>query len=119
MALEINQIINSSLKVKSPKKRITGPYKVIAVSPKECWIIVALDYDNNPCFGLRWFNTKRGYPNSFGYKTWIILPKKISTSIIKHFKFDTETKVKLQKFIDGDISGDVIKNIKELVIDEV
>ena len=66
--------------------------------------------------GLRWFNTKKGYPNSFGHKTWIILPYIISKSIIEHFEFDTETKVKLQKFIDGDISGNNFKSIKEFVI---
>ena len=35
MPYVINQIINTSLKVKSPKKRITGPYKVVAVYSKE------------------------------------------------------------------------------------
>lgn len=118
-SFDVNKIIQNSLKVKSPKKRVTGPHKVLIVSPKEYWVIVALGYDNSPCFGLRWFNTKKGYPNTFGYKTWIILPQNISLSIIQTFPFNGNEKLKLKKYLAEEIAGADLSDITTLVIDEV
>ena len=117
--IEIN--IAQLLDVKSPIEKIDGPYKVIIIYPNDCWGIAALKFDGKQCFGIRWFDTTLGTPNSFGKKTWFILPDMVANGIIDTFSFNAQTKLKLRKFLANkdETDGPDLSDIPTLVIDEV
>lgn len=117
----VETIINELLEVKSPIEKVEGPYKVIVIYPNDYWGIAALKFDGKQCFGIRWFDTSLGTPNSFGKKTWFILPDVVANGIIDTFSFNAQTKLKLRKFLanEDEIDGSDLSDITTLVIDEV
>ena len=116
----VETIINELLEVKSPIEKVEGPYKVIVIYPNNCWGIAALKFDGKQCFGIRWFDTNLGTPNSHGKKAWFILPDMVANGIIDTFSFNASVKVKLRKFLAGEeIDSLHLSDITTLVIDEV
>lgn len=117
----VETIINELLEVKSPIEKVEGPYKVIVIYPNDYWGIAALKFDGKQCFGIRWFDTSLGTPNSFAKKTWFILPDVVANGIIDTFSFNAQTKLKLRKFLanEDEIDGSDLSDITTLVIDEV
>ena len=93
------------LKLNSPKKSIDGPYKVVYKNIHERWVIVALDWDNEPNLAIRWFWDKSGNPISRGYPTWLILPSELISSILNGLPISFRFKKKVEKFLDKEIDG--------------
>ena len=117
---DIETKIKELLEVKSPIDKIDGPYKVIVIYLNEYWGIAALKFDGKPCFGIRWFDTSLGTPNSHGKKAWFILPDIVANGIIDTFSFNASVKVKLRKFLAGEeIDSLHLSDITTLVIGEV
>jgi hypothetical protein len=69
--------------------------------------IVALNYDEDPGLGLRWFWDHSGYPLARQYAAWMILPKSVSKALLKvgAFGLSPERICLLQEFLDGRISS--------------
>ena len=53
---------NEILKINSPVTSVGGPYRVVYKNITERWAIVALNWDEKPRLGIRWFWGGGGNP---------------------------------------------------------
>ena len=62
--------------VKSPKNKVNEIYKVF---PEKYFSLAVLKYGEQTRIGIRWDgeDNELGYPHSYGYPTWFILPKNV------------------------------------------
>ena len=97
---------NDILSLNSPKNSIKGPYKVIYKDIDERWAIIALDWDNNPSLGIRWFWGSAGNPFSSGNPTWLIIPSPLINSILNGLPLDFKFKKAIEKFLNNELTGD-------------
>lgn len=93
------------LSVTSPQKNIGGPYKVVYKDIQEQWAIVALDWDNFPRLGIRWFNSPSGNPVSRGYPTWFMIPEALTKPILNSLPINHAFSNKVDDYLAGKISG--------------
>lgn len=96
---------NNILSLNSPRASVGGPYKVVYKELEERWAIVAMDWNGEPCLGMRWFWGNGGNPFSSGNPIWLVVPNSLSNSILNglplNFKFYTQ----IVDFLAGKISG--------------
>lgn len=95
------------LAIKSPISKVGGPYVVIAKSIEDRWAIVALDWEDVPCIGIRQFWGVSGSP--FGrdfHATWFILPHALNLTILSGLSISPVNRERIERFLIGDLSGD-------------
>lgn len=97
------------LKLKSPKTSVGGPYVVVFKNIEERWAIVALDWDNEPRLGIRWFRGGGGNPFSSANPTWLIIPSELTNSILNGLPLNYDFRKSLEKYLSGEIEGKIIK----------
>lgn len=95
------------LSVKSPRRNVRGPYAVILKNDVDMWAVVALEWDDCPTLGIRWFNSKIGSPSSRNYPTWFILPSETHSGILSNVK--VLVRMAVEDFLCGKITGDQLK----------
>jgi hypothetical protein len=93
------------LQIDSPKAHLSGPYTVVFKNLDERWAIVALDWDEEPRLGIRWFWGNGGNPFSSGNGTWLVIPPSLSKIILAGLPIDHAVSGKLEDFFCGKISG--------------
>ena len=60
-----------------------GPYAIIHTAGPDRWALVTLEWNNDPCLGIRWFTGEgTGTPQSSGYATWFIVPAALHSCIL-------------------------------------
>ena len=96
---------NLILGINSPKCSIGGPYVVVFKNIEERWAIVAMDWDDEPRLGIRWFWKNAGNPFSSSHPTWFVIPSQLNNSILNELPLDHTFKMKIGKFLTGDIKG--------------
>jgi hypothetical protein len=102
-------------KINSPQDSVNGPYIVVFKNLSERWAIVALDWDNNPTLGIKWFWGKNGNPISHSYATWFVIPSMLHNTILDGIPIDFQDRHKINLFLNGEISGKELNtNIKNL-----
>ena len=85
------------LEIKSPPKRVGGPYVVVFKEPEERWAIVAMDWDGEPCLGIRWFWGNNGYPPG----QWFVIPSELSKNILFGLPLAHEFCGRLEEYLSG------------------
>jgi hypothetical protein len=78
---------------------------VVFKSIDERYAIVALDWDNSPTLGIRWFWSTNGNPTSRGEATWFILPEGLYNAILNGLPLHMSFRDKINRFLTGEISG--------------
>jgi hypothetical protein len=96
------------LKISSPKKSVSGPFAVVYKNIENKWAIVALDWDEVPSLGIRWFWPSIGNPVSRGFPTWFIIPIELRVSILNGLPIDVGFRHKIDQYLCGEIGGDEI-----------
>ncbi|MFD2034492.1 hypothetical protein ACFSKL_06800 [Belliella marina] len=96
---------NNILSINSPKTSIGGPYKVVYKDLNERWAIVAMDWNREPCLGMRWFWGNGGNPFSSGNPTWLVIPNSLSNSILNGLPLDFKFHYRVIEFLAGKING--------------
>jgi len=108
------------LSVVSPKTgeyAIVGPYIVIKKDTTERWAIVALDFNNEPRLGIRWFTDNNGSPTSRSYPVWFLLPTNLYSIILDGLNLDKKFKEIITLFLDdkeSKPSGSILALIGEI-----
>ncbi len=93
------------VKINAPKDVVDGPYKVIYKDMDERWAIVALDWDGEPCLGIRWFWDSIGHPQSTGHPTWFIIPDQLARGVLASLPLSTEFAHDVNQFLLGILKG--------------
>jgi hypothetical protein len=99
---------NASIRqVNSPKNRIKGPYTSVYIDQTDRWVIVACDWDDEPCLAIRWFTGVKGNPLSSGYCIWFILPALLYAPILNTLLGSLSALYKdVTAFLNGTMTGD-------------
>ncbi|TAE88617.1 MAG: hypothetical protein EAZ81_13475 [Verrucomicrobia bacterium] len=97
---------NMILQINSPKESISGPYAVVFKN----LAIVALNWDQQPRLGIRWFWGNGGNPFSSGHGTWLVIPPTLTHSMLSGIPLDHAFRRKVDDFLSGVISGHQINN---------
>lgn len=79
------------LEISSPQSSVGGPYIVVYKDLEERWAIVALDCDEEPCLGIRWFWGSVGNPISTSYAIWLIIPNLLRKHILSALPIDAKS----------------------------
>jgi len=98
------------LNLNSPRKSVGGPYKVVFKDLDERWVIVALDWENEPSLGIRWFWGNGGNPFSSGNPIWLVIPSSLTKSILAGLPIDYKTNGKIDDFLRGKINGNELND---------
>lgn len=96
------------LKLNSPKTSVGGPFAVVYKNIEDRWVIVALDWDEKPRLGIRWFWGNGGNPFSSATPVWFIIPFDLTNSILDGLPLDSNFRMKLDEYFEGKIKGDKI-----------
>ena len=99
------------LNINSPTRNVTGPYAVVHTDQNDRWAIVALDWDNDPRLGIRWFWSKGGNPISSGHATWLIIPPLLSQSVLSNLPIVNQLANHVSDFLRGKISGEELRKL--------
>ena len=102
LKLENNKKI---LKIQSPRDFVGGPYVVVFKSLEERYAIVAMDWDEEPRLGMRWFWGNTGNPVSTGHPTWFVIPPSLSKGIVSSLPLVHGLSAKVDEFLAGKITG--------------
>ena len=97
------------LDINSPRKRIHGPWYVIARGTSR-WALVALNWDDRPALGIRWFYGPSGTPISSSYATWFIVPDDLQNILLKGLNLSKDITTEVENFLAGTISGQELQN---------
>jgi hypothetical protein len=97
------------LKINSPKNSCEGPYVVVFKCINERYAIVALDWNNSPGLGIRWFWGKSGNPTSRGKATWFVIPKGLDNTILNGLPLSMSFRNKINRFLTREITGEQLK----------
>jgi len=108
----VKNIICAAFKINSPKSNVGGPYVVVYESLEERWAVVALDWDNEPRLGIRWFWGNGGNPFSSSYPIWLIIPPSLSKNILSGLPLPHKFSGQLEEFLTGKISGQDLKKFQ-------
>lgn len=93
------------LSISSPRKSVNGPYAVVYKNIDERWAIVALDWNEEPSLGIRWFWDSMGNPISTGHPIWFIIPKELVVSTLNGLPLSFHSRRKIEQFLSQEISG--------------
>ena len=93
------------LKINSPKENLGGPFKVIYKNLEERWALVAINWNNEPRLGIRWFWGNGGNPFSSAHPIWLVIPPSLSRNILSGLPLDHEFAGKIDNFLQKKING--------------
>jgi hypothetical protein len=93
------------LRINSPKSSVGGPYAVVYKDITHRWVIVALDWEESPGLGIRWFWGDSGTPISTGYPIWFIIPSSLIEAILNGLPLAFNFRNDLEDFLSEGISG--------------
>lgn len=93
------------LNINSPKNSVGGPYKVVYKDLKERWVIIAMDWDNEPRLGIRWFWGNGGNPFSSAHPIWLVVPPSLSKSMLAGLPITHKLSSKIDDFLSGKLKG--------------
>jgi hypothetical protein len=93
------------LRINSPKDSVGGPYSVVYKDLKERWAIVAMDWEEVPSLGIRWFWGSSGNPVSSGYPTWLIIPSGLNHAVLGGRPLPYVFRKAVENYLAGSISG--------------
>jgi hypothetical protein len=97
---------NASLRqINSPRCHMKGPYTSVYIDQADRWVIVACEWDNDPCLAIRWFVGAKGNPLSSGYCTWFILPSLLNTAILNALPISPSMIPDVTAFLNGTMTG--------------
>jgi len=96
---------NLVLQINSPKNKCGGPYKVVFKDLVNRWAIVALDWENEPRLGIRWFWDKSGNPLSTGHPIWFIMPTELYKTTLDGLPLEYSARNEIEDFLKGKIKG--------------
>jgi hypothetical protein len=96
---------NRILTITSPREHVGGPYVVVYKNLQERWAIVALDWDEKPRLGIRWFWGNDGQPRAVVHPSWLIVPPSLSKNILSGLPIDHISSRKIDDFLAGIING--------------
>ena len=99
---------NEILTINSPRASVGGPYVVVYKDLIERWAIVALDWEENPRLGIRWFWGGSGNPFSSANPTWMIIPPTLIISILNGLPLNYQFRIRLEEYLAGNINGNEI-----------
>ena len=99
------------LQIQSPRPSVDGPYVVVYKDLTDRWAIVALDWDEEPRLGIRWFWGNGGTPFSSAHPIWLVIPPILSKSILLGLVIENELSMKIDDFLSGKISGKDLQNL--------
>lgn len=97
------------LKINSPQGSLEGPYVVVYKSIAQRWAIVAMNWDDAPTLGIRWFWGKNGNPISRSYATWLVIPSMLHHTILNGLPLEFTFRDKVNRFLIGEIDGATLK----------
>lgn len=101
--------LNSNiLALNSPRKSVGGPYKVVYKNEQERWAIVAMDWEGQPCLGMRWFWGGGGNPFSNAKPIWLVIPDSLSNSVLNGLPLNFKFYSSVMDFLAGKIAGNQI-----------
>ena len=101
---------NEILSINSPQRNVGGPYVVVHKDMTERWAIVAMDWDEEPVLGIRWFWGEGGNPRSTTYSTWLVVPSSLSMNMLSGLSLEQNLRNKLENFLSGNINGNKLRN---------
>lgn len=96
------------LAIKSPAVSVSGPYIVVHRDLADRWALVALDWNEKPALGIRWFWGRGGHPFSSAHPTWFILPEALQASVLNSLAIEEKNREVLTKYIAGELAGDLL-----------
>ena len=104
-------LVNDSkiLEIKAPQASVGGPYVVVYKDVVERWAIVAMDWDEEPRLGIRWFWSTGGCPLSNLKPIWLVVPPSLSRNMLSGLPLDHIFSGKLDEFLTGKITGVQLK----------
>ena len=97
------------LQINSPQDKVGGPYVVVVKSLAERWAIVAMEWENAPCLGIRWFWERNGYPHAFDWGTWLVNARSLSEILRPGLPLEAGCRRMLEDFLAGRIPGDRLR----------
>ena len=96
---------NRILEINSPQESVGGPYVVVFRNLVERWAIVAMDWDQEPRIGIRWFWGNGGNPFSSAHPIWFVVPPLLSHSMLSELPLEPEFSRRLKEYLMGGITG--------------
>lgn len=96
---------NNILSLNSPKASVGGPYRIVYKNLEERWVIVAMDWNEEPRLAMRWFWGNGGNPFSSGNPTWLVIPSSLSNSILNGLPLDFMFYSRIVDFLAGKTHG--------------
>jgi hypothetical protein len=106
------------LSIRSPRHSVGGPYGVVYKNMADRWVLVALDWEEQPRLGIRWFYERAGHPVSRGYPVWFILPLQLNAVILDGLGIGKSFREILDDFLRDGLSGpelEIIFYLKSLL----
>ena len=97
------------LAIKAPQDSVGGPYVVVYKNLEERWAIVAMDWDEEPRLGIRWFWLTSGCPLSNHQPIWFVVPPSLSKNLLSGLPLDHMFSGKLDDYLTGKITGTELK----------
>ncbi len=97
------------LSINSPQNSVGGPYVVVYKNLDERWAIVAMDWDEEPRLGIRWFWGNGGNPFSSANPIWLVVPPSLSRNMLSGLPLDHIFSGKLDDYLTGKITGTKLK----------
>lgn len=96
---------NNILSLNSPKASVGGPYRIVYKNLEERWVIVAMDWNEEPRLAMRWFWGNGGNPFSSGNPTWLVIPSSLSNSILNGLPLNFMFYSRIVDFLAGKTHG--------------
>ena len=96
---------NRILEINAPQESVGGSYVVVFRNLVERWAIVAMDWDQEPRIGIRWFWGNIGHPSARRYPTWLVVPPSLSQGILSGLPLEPEFSRRLKEYLMGGITG--------------
>ena len=100
---------NEILQICYLKRRMGGPWIVVAKDIVKRWAIVAADWDNSPCLAIRWFWSTLGTPVSNKYPIWFIIPDDLAAIVINGLQLNPISERLIEDFLTHKICGMELK----------
>jgi hypothetical protein len=97
--------------INSPMDNVGGPYVVVYKDTIDRWAIVAMNWDNEPRLGIRWFWGGNGNPTSSGHATWLVLPPLLQNSTLDTLAIGKSKEDAVKRFLNKDITGEELNRV--------
>ena len=101
------------LEIDSPQGKVRGPYVAVVKSLAERWAIVAMEWENRPCLGIRWFWERNGYPHAINWGTWLVLSTSLSEIMRPGLPLQEIRRRTLEDFLAGRMPGEGLQGVPD------